>query len=80
MAIFRLNYLNQVQIAANISSRNRTKAIIQRFPKFLPANLAAWESNFKTISALLISKDLDSIEQETILYDREKGIDFPEIE
>ena len=32
MAIFRLNYLNQVQIAANISSRNRTKAIIQRFP------------------------------------------------
>ena len=49
-------------------------------PKFLPANLAAWESNFKTISALLISKDLDSIEQETILYDREKGIDFPEIE
>ena len=31
MAIFRLNYLNQVQIAANISSRNRTKAIIQRF-------------------------------------------------
>ena len=31
MAIFRLNYLNQVQIAANTSSRNRTKAIIQRF-------------------------------------------------
>ena len=34
MAIFHLNYLNQVQIAANTSSRNRTKAIIQRFPKF----------------------------------------------
>lgn len=32
MAIFRLNYLNQVQIAANTLSRNRTKAIIQRFP------------------------------------------------
>ena len=38
MAIFRLNYLNQVQIAANISSRNRTKAIIQRFPKELKRN------------------------------------------
>ena len=34
MAIFRLNYLNQVQIAANTSSRNRTKAIIQRFLSF----------------------------------------------
>ena len=33
MAIFCLNYLNQVQIAANTSSRNKTKAIIQRFPK-----------------------------------------------
>ena len=33
MAIFHLNYLNQVQIAANTSSRNRAKSIIQRFPK-----------------------------------------------
>ena len=33
MAIFRLNYLNQVQIAANTLSRNRAKSIIQRFPK-----------------------------------------------
>lgn len=32
MAIFRSSYLNQVQIAAKASSRNRTKAIIQRFP------------------------------------------------
>ena len=31
MAIFRLNYLNQVQIAANTLSRNRAKSIIQRF-------------------------------------------------
>lgn len=34
MAIFRLNYLNQVQIAANTLSRNRAKSIIQRFPSF----------------------------------------------
>ena len=27
-----LNYLNQVQISANTSSRNRAKSIIQRFP------------------------------------------------
>ena len=33
MAIFRLNYLNQVQIAANTLSRNRAKSIIQRFLK-----------------------------------------------
>ena len=32
MAIFRLNYLNQVQIAANTSSRNRTKAINSEVP------------------------------------------------
>ena len=36
MAIFRLNYLNQVQIAANTLSRNRAKSIIQRFPKNSP--------------------------------------------
>ena len=35
MAIFRLNYLNQVQIAANTLSRNRAKSIIQRFPNAL---------------------------------------------
>lgn len=35
MAIFHLNYLNQVQIAANTSSRNRAKSIIQRFPKII---------------------------------------------
>ena len=35
MAIFRLNYLNQVQIAANTLSRNRAKSIIQRFPRYL---------------------------------------------
>lgn len=49
-------------------------------PKFLPDNLSAWKENFKIISALLVSKDLDSVEKETILYDAEKGIDFPEIE
>ena len=35
MAIFHLNYLNQVQIAANTSSRNRAKSIIQRFPSYV---------------------------------------------
>ena len=34
MAIFHLNYLNQVQIAANTLSGNRAKSIIQRFPNF----------------------------------------------
>ena len=47
-------------------------------PTLLPDNLSTWKENFKIISVLLISKDLDRVEKETILYDAEKGIDFPE--
>lgn len=46
-------------------------------PRYLPYNLFPWKENFKIISTLLVSRDLDRVEKETVLYDAEKGIDFP---
>ena len=47
-------------------------------PIVRPHNLSTWKEHFKTMSAILISNNYDRVEKELVLYDTEKGIDFPE--